>query len=88
MVYIVIKDNSGFCVELDEDFDCDTIDCSYDILQPREIGMGIAHNLIGVEYVITEDILNDEIVDYLGDIIQRIKDTAISVLDDNEINVY
>lgn len=88
MVYIVIKDNSGYCVELDEDFDYSTIDCSYEILQPKEIGMGIAHTLIGAEYCITDEILEDEITEYLNDIIQKIKDTAISILDDNEIKVY
>lgn len=88
MVYIVIKDNSGFLVELEEDFDSTSVDCSYEVLQPKEIGMLIAHNLIEAEYFITREVLHDEITDYLNDVIQKIMDTAISVLEDNEIKVY
>ena len=87
MVYIVIKDDSGFCVELDEDFDSTTVDCSYEVLQPKEIGMGIAHQLIGVEYCITDDVLENEVVAYLDDIMTKIKDTAESILGDNGIKV-
>ena len=88
MVYIVIKDNSGFLVELEEDFDSTSVDCSYEVLQPKEIGMSIAHNLIEAEYCITREVLHDEITDYLNDVIQKIMDTTISVLEDNEIKVY
>lgn len=88
MVYIVIKDNSGFLVELEEDFDSTSVDCSYEVLQPKEIGMSIAYNLIEAEYCITREVLHDEITDYLNDVIQKIMDTAISVLEDNEIKVY
>jgi hypothetical protein len=87
MVYIVIKDDSGFCVELEEDFDSTTVDCTYEVLQPQEIGMSIAYQLIGVEYCITDDVLENEIVAYLDDIMTKIKDTAERILGDNGVTV-
>lgn len=88
MVYIVIKDDSGFCVELEEDFDYNVIDCSYHLFQPVEVGYSIAHQLIGADFNVTEKIINERIDEYLEDVRSKIKDTVISTLDDNEMRVY
>ncbi len=88
MVYINIKNNDSSYVELEEDFEYNTIDCQYHILQPAEVGMGIAYQLLDVEYCITNEVLMDMVVDYLDDLIVKIKDSAESILDDNDIKVY
>lgn len=58
------------------------------VLNTREIGVFIAYNLFDAEYDITEEILDEEINDFLSNVHQKIIDNAINVLNDNGINVY
>ena len=86
-MYVIIKDDSGFCVELDEDFDSVTLDCSYELLQPKQIGEYIAYKLMDADAEIYDDCLENEIVGYLDDLMTKIKDSANNVFDENGIRV-
>ena len=52
------------------------------------LGVLIAYNLFDAEYDITEEILDEEINDFLSNVHQKIINNAINVLNDNGINVY
>lgn len=57
------------------------------ILNLSEIGDRIAYSLSNVEYQVTQEILDEEINDYLSHIHERIIEQAILKLEENEINV-
>lgn len=58
------------------------------VLNTDEIGINIAYQLFDAEYLITQEILDEEINDYLSNIHERIIEKIIQVLDDNGIDVY
>lgn len=58
------------------------------ILNLDEIGILIASNLFYAEYDITQEILDEEINDYLSNIHEKIIEKAIQKLEENNINVY
>lgn len=57
------------------------------ILNLDEIGILIAFNLFDAEYDITQEILDEEINDYLSNIHEKILEKAIQKLEENNINV-
>lgn len=57
------------------------------ILNLSEIGDRIAYSLSNVEYQITQEILDEEINDYLSHIHERIIEQAILKLEQNKIDV-
>ena len=57
------------------------------ILNLDEIGILIASNLFYAEYDITQEILDEEINDYLSNIHEKIIEKAIQKLEENNINV-
>lgn len=57
------------------------------ILNLGEIGTAIAYNLFDAEYNITQEILDEEINDYLSDWHNWILEQAIEKLEQNGINV-
>ena len=83
MTYINITDDISEETWLDEDFAHEEIDCLYDILNTREIGISIAYQLFDAEYDITQEILDEEINDYLSNMHEKIIEAAIQVLEDN-----
>lgn len=58
------------------------------ILNLDEIGILIASNLFYAEYDVTQEILDEEINDYLSNIHEKIIEKAIQKLEENNINVY
>lgn len=88
MVLINIHDDIPGIIDINEDFEYDTLEGLYELLQPREIGISIAYQLFDAEYTLTEEILNLEINDYLSELSQKIRDNCIEVLMDNGIKVY
>lgn len=58
------------------------------ILNLDEIGILIASNLFYAEYDITQEIIDEEINDYLSNIHEKIIEKAIQKLEENNINVY
>lgn len=57
------------------------------ILNLSEIGDRIAYSLSNVEYQVTQEILDEEINDYLSHIHERIIEQAILKLEENGVNV-
>ena len=57
------------------------------ILNLDEIGILIASNLFYAEYDITQEILDEEINDYLSNVHEKILEKAIQKLEENNINV-
>lgn len=57
------------------------------ILNLSEIGDRIAYSLSNVEYQVTQEILDEEINDYLSHIHERIIEQAILKLEQNKIDV-
>ena len=57
------------------------------ILNLDEIGISIAANLFYAEYDITQEILDEEINDYLSNVHEKILEKAIQKLEENNINV-
>ena len=57
------------------------------ILNLSEIGDRIAYSLSNVEYQVTQEILDEEINDYLSHIHERIIEQAILKLEQNKIEV-
>lgn len=57
------------------------------VLNLNEIGISIAYQLFDAEYQITQEILDEEINDYLLYIHERLLDKAIQTLEDNGIDV-
>ena len=83
MSYINITNDEPTETWLDEDFAHEEIDGLYDILNTREIGITIAYQLFDAEYDITQEILDEEINDYLSNMHEKIIEAAIQVLEDN-----
>lgn len=57
-------------------------------LNIQEIGSNIAANLFYAEYDITQEILDEEINDYLSHIHERIIEQAIQKLEENNVTVF
>lgn len=57
------------------------------ILNLDEIGISIASNLFYAEYDVTQEILDEEINDYLSNVHEKILEKAIQKLEENNINV-
>ena len=58
------------------------------ILNANEIGTHIAYQLFDAEYDITQEILDEEINDFLSNIHERIIEQAIQKLEDNGRMVF
>ena len=87
MTYINITDDIDKEYELPEDFNSNEINGLYDILNTREIGISIAYQLFDAEYDLTQEILDEEINDYLKNIHEKIIENAIETLEQNEREV-
>lgn len=83
MTYINITDDIDKEYELPENFNSNEINGLYDILNTREIGISIAYQLFDAEYDLTQEILNEEINDYLKNIHEKIIESAIETLEQN-----
>lgn len=88
MVLINIHDEIGGVIDVDEFFTNVTLEGLYELLFPQEIGIEIAENLSEAEYKITQEILDEEINDYLKDIHESIIDSCIGELATYGIRVY
>lgn len=82
MTYINITndDSEGFIME--EDLELLEI-YPWTVLNLDEIGSHIAYNLFDAEYDLTQEILDEEINDYLSGIHERILEQAITKLEEN-----
>lgn len=87
MTYINITDDIDKEYQLPEDFNSNEINGLYDILNTREIGISIAYQLFDAEYDLTQEILDEEINDYLKNIHEKIIESAIETLEQNEREV-
>ena len=58
------------------------------VLNLEEIGMNIAANLYYAEYDVSQQILDEEINDYLSNIHEKIIEKAIQKLEENGIMVF
>lgn len=87
MTYINITDDINKEYELQEDFNSNEINGLYDILNTREIGISIAYQLFDAEYDLTQEILDEEINDYLKNVHEKIIESAIETLEQNEREV-
>ena len=83
MTYINITDDEVNETWLEEDFAHEEIDSLYDILNTREVGIHIAYQLFDAEYDITQEILDEEINDYLSNMHEKIIEAAIQTLEEN-----
>lgn len=87
MTYINITNDDATEFDYDEDFTCENVDGLYHLLNTREIGIMIAYQLFDAEYDITQEILDEEINDYLSDIHEKIIEAAIETLEENNREV-
>lgn len=83
MTYINITDDINKEYELPEDFNSNEINGLYDILNTREIGISVAYQVFDAEYNLTQEILDEEINDYLKNIHEKIIESAIETLEQN-----
>lgn len=87
MTYINITNDDSEEFDMEEDLEQLEL-YPWIVLNLNEIGTGIAFNLFDAEYDITQEILDEEINDYLSHIHERILEQAIQKLEDNGITVY
>lgn len=58
------------------------------VLNFNEIGASVAFSQLDAEYMITREVLDEEINDYLSNVHERILEKAIDELEENGIEVY
>lgn len=82
MTYINITNDDSEEFEMSEDLELLEI-YPWTVLNLNEIGTHVAYQLFDAEYDITQEILDEEINDYLCHIHERILERAIQKLEEN-----
>lgn len=82
MTYINITNDDSEEFEMSEDLELLEI-YPWTVLNLDEIGVHVAYQLFDAEYDITQEILDEEINDYLCHIHERILERAIQKLEEN-----